>query len=125
MPIVRADETTTFNLPGLVFTSMAAPSRGSVQNSVWRVKLMPGTPGAEHSLDQEEIFVALGGKAVAVLDGVTFDVLPGDTLIVPARALFSLSNAGSEPFEAMAVAPAGVSATLATGAEPFRPPWTL
>ena len=30
MPIVRADETTTFNLPGLVFTSMAAPSRGSV-----------------------------------------------------------------------------------------------
>ncbi len=123
MPLIRNDEAPHFDLHGASFRGLAAPSRGSKETSVWRVSLPPGAPGAAHSVDREEIFVALAGRAVATLDGQKHGLGPGDTLIVPAGMTFSLENPGSEAFEALAVAPAGVRAKL-PGGEPFAPPWT-
>jgi mannose-6-phosphate isomerase-like protein (cupin superfamily) len=74
-------------------------------------------------LDREEIFVALSGRALATLEGKHHELCAGDTLIVPAGLTFSLANPGTEAFEALAVAPAGVRAQL-PGGEPFAPPWT-
>ena len=123
MPIVHAADAPSFELPGLAVTGLAAPSRGARESSVWRLRLAAGTPGLAHSLDREEIFVALAGSAVATLAGREIVVQAGDTLIVPAGETFSLGNPGTESFEAVAVAPVGVRARVA-GGDAFSPPWT-
>jgi mannose-6-phosphate isomerase-like protein (cupin superfamily) len=123
MPLVRAENAPEFSLPGLAVTGLASPSRGSRENSVWRLRLAPGAPGREHWVDREEIFVALHGRARVTLAGEELELDPGDVLIVPSGETFALANAGTEPFEAVAVAPVGARACLPEG-EPFAPPWT-
>ena len=87
MPVIPAAEAPTFRLPDApwtVFTGLASPSRGARETSVWRVALGPGTPPSTHSLDHEEVIVALTGQAVAQLGGDEYSVGPGDAIIVPA-----------------------------------------
>lgn len=123
MPIIRAENAPAFTLPSLTVRGLAAPSRGSRETSVWRISVAPGAAGVPHSLDREEIFVALAGSAVATLGEERFELRAGDTLIVPAGQLFALGTASSTAFEALAIAPVGVRATL-PGGEPFAPPWS-
>jgi mannose-6-phosphate isomerase-like protein (cupin superfamily) len=123
MPVIRGEHAPTFTLPGLAVTGLAAPSRGARESSVWRLRLDSGAPGALHSVDREEIFIALAGTAVATLSGELVELRAGDALIVPAGEPFSLGNPGPEPFDAIAVAPVGVLATMPHG-NPFAPPWT-
>src|SRR5215813_10558806 len=103
MPIIASSSAPQFALPGLTVTGLAAPSRGARETCVWRLALAANTPGTVHSVDREEIFVVLAGRATAEVDGDRFDLAPGDALIVPARQAFSLANPHPEPFEAIAV----------------------
>jgi mannose-6-phosphate isomerase-like protein (cupin superfamily) len=124
MSIVRADQAPQFQLPGVTFTGLAAPSRGSSENCVWRVSVAPGTAGTAHVLDREEIFVALSGHALASVGTEQWQVGPGDTLIVPAGQAFSLANNGADPFNAIALAPHGIQVRMVPDGAPFAPPWT-
>jgi quercetin dioxygenase-like cupin family protein len=112
----------TFSLPGLVVTGLAAPSRGAVETSVWRLVLAPGTPGVEHSVDREEVFVAVAGRALATVDGAEEPLTAGDALVVPAGQAFSIANPSAEPFEAVVALPVGGRAAM-PGEAPFVPPW--
>jgi len=123
MTIIRASSAPRFNLPGLDVTGLAAPSRGARETSVWRLTLAPGAPGALHSVDREEIFVALAGHATVVLGGVEHSFSAGDALVVAAGETFSRANHGDEPFEAIAALPVGGKAAM-PGGEAFLPPWT-
>ena len=123
MPIIRAAAAPTFDLHGISVIGLAAPSRGARESSVWRLRLPPGAPAVEHTVDREEIFVALAGRAVATVDGQSSEITVGDTLVVPPGHLFSLATPTGEAFEALAVAPVGVRATIPPG-PPFAPPWT-
>lgn len=123
MPVIRAEHAPKFALPGLSVTGLAAPSRGARETSVWRVRVEPGSPGAAHWVDREEIFVALSGRALVTLGGERIEISPGDTLVVPPGVEFGLASACAEGFEALCVAPAGVRACMPRG-EPFSPPWT-
>lgn len=123
MPIIRSSAAPQFTIPGHTVTGLAAPSRGARETCVWRLALAARTPGTVHTVDREEIFVVLTGRAVATLAGDTLDLAPGDALIVPAEQPFSLANPHPEPFEAIAVLPVGSLATMPAGA-PFAPPWT-
>jgi quercetin dioxygenase-like cupin family protein len=104
------------------FVGLAAPSRGATETSVWEVTLAPGAPAVEHSLDREEVLVAVAGRATATIDGVAHEVVAGDAIVVPAQRRFSLANPHAAPFTAVAVLPVGARATL-VGGEPFTPPW--
>lgn len=123
MPVIRSSAAPRYTVPGLTVTGLAAPSRGSRETCVWRLTLAANTPGTPHSVDREEIFVVLAGRALAVVDGDTVELAPGDALIVPAQRPFSLANPHAEPFEAIAVLPVGGRAAMPEGA-PFAPPWT-
>jgi mannose-6-phosphate isomerase-like protein (cupin superfamily) len=123
MPIIRSNENPAYSLPGLHVVGLAAPSRGARETAAWRLRLEPGVDGAAHSVDREEIFIALVGSAVATLGAESTTLRAGDTFIVPVGQVFSLSNPTSEPFEAIAMAPVGLRAKLADG-EAFAPPWT-
>lgn len=124
MPVIRAADAPHFEIPGLSVAGLASPSRGTTANSVWRITLAADTPSVPHSMDKEEIFVALSGSAVLTLNGEEHDVRPGDTIVVPANETFGLANRAAQPFVAIAIAGAGVQARV-TGGETFAPPWTL
>jgi mannose-6-phosphate isomerase-like protein (cupin superfamily) len=124
MSVVRAHQAPQFQLPGVTFTGLASPSRGSRENSVWRVSVAPGTAGTAHVLDREEIFVALSGHALATVGAEQWQVGPGDALIVPAGQTFSLANKGTESFDAIALAPRGMQVRMLSDGATFGPPWT-
>ena len=122
MPIVSGATAPHFTLPGVTFIGLAAPSRGSRENAVWKLMMEPGVTPLPHRLTREEIFVATGGSAIATIDGERHALIAGDSLVVPAGAEFSLHNAGDLPFEAVVVLPVGGQAMMGDEA-PFTPPW--
>src|SRR6476659_1411388 len=94
MPIIKASSAPRFDIHGISVTGLAAPSRGARETCVWHLVLQPGAPGAPHTVDHEEIFVVLSGRARATLGGETHELGAGDALIVPANELFSIEAAG-------------------------------
>jgi mannose-6-phosphate isomerase-like protein (cupin superfamily) len=122
MTILKSSSAPRFDLPGLHVTGLASPARGSRETSVWRLTLAAATAGARHSVDREELFVALAGRAVVELGDETLELAAGDTLVVPPNVQFALSNPHAEPFEAIAALPVGGRARM-PGGEPFVPPW--
>jgi mannose-6-phosphate isomerase-like protein (cupin superfamily) len=122
MPIIQGATAPQFTLPGVTFFGLAAPSRGSRENAVWRLVMTPGTPALPHRLTREEIFVATAGSAIATVSGERHALAAGDSVVVPAGVEFSLHNPGEIPFEAVVVLPVGGQAMVGDEA-PFTPPW--
>ncbi len=83
MTVLTAPETHTHDLGGTRFTSLATPSRGSAETSVWTVEIDAGVPATPHSLTREEVFVVLEGSADVVIDGVEAVAGRGDAIVVP------------------------------------------
>ena len=124
MPVVPCPLAPTHELGGARFTSLATPSRGSSDTSVWRVEIAPGTPGTPHQVTREEVFVVLGGRAEVRLGDTVSSAGPGDAIVVPAGVPFTLSSEGDETLRALCCLPVGGQGKLADG-EPFTPPWAL
>ena len=122
MPVVSAASAPTFAIPGVIFTGLAAPSRGARENAVWRLVMEPGTPANVHRLTREEILVAISGSARVSIAGVEAELMAGDAVIVPAYTDFAMFNPGAEPFAAVAVLPVGGQGIL-PGKPAFTPPW--
>ncbi|WP_327140494.1 cupin domain-containing protein [Nocardia sp. NBC_01327] len=122
MPLIKSADAPVFEGPLMTAVGLAAPSRGSTENSVWRFIMHPGNPGHAHSVSREEIFIALSGRARATIDGETRDFCAGDALVIPAHTVFHVSVPGDEPFEAVAILPVGAYAQ-APGGDRVSPPW--
>jgi quercetin dioxygenase-like cupin family protein len=122
MPVLRAPAEPTHDLGGTRFTSLATPSRGSTDTSVWIVEILPGIPAAPHSLTRQEVFVVLEGTASVQLAGQADQAAAGDVIVVPAETEFELANAGTGLLRLMCCLPAGGQARLPDGST-FTPPW--
>lgn len=122
MAVVPAPTVPTHELGGARFTSLATPTRGSTDTSVWLVDIAPGTPSTPHELTREEILVVLAGRAAVRIDGRPQEAGPGDAVVVPAGVPFALEPAGEEPLRALCCLPVGGQARL-PGQAPFTPPW--
>ncbi len=68
MPLIKSADAPTFEAPLMTAFGLAAPSRGSTENSVWRFVMHPGNPGHAHAVSREEIFVAVSGQASVTID---------------------------------------------------------
>ena len=123
MPVLTTPTAPTHQLEGTAFTSLATPSRGSTDTSVWTVEIAPGTPATPHRLTREEIFVVLAGNASVRLDRTTDTAAPGDAIVVPPDTDFALANAGDVPLRLLCCMPVGGRARLADGTV-ITPPWT-
>src|SRR3954447_14714389 len=84
MAVLPAPPAPTHELGGARFTSLATPSRGSTDTSVWLVEITPGTAPTPHRLTREEVFVVLAGRAHVQLDGDVSVAEAGDAIVVPA-----------------------------------------
>jgi mannose-6-phosphate isomerase-like protein (cupin superfamily) len=122
MAVIPAPATPTHELGGARFTSLATPSRGSTDTSVWMVDIAPGTEGVPHRLTREEVFVVLAGGAEVRLGDTVSHADVGDAIVVPPGVPFALAPAGEEALRAVCCLPVGGQGQLA-GGEPFTPPW--
>jgi mannose-6-phosphate isomerase-like protein (cupin superfamily) len=122
MPVIPAPPSFTHQHGPTRFTSLATPSRGSSENSVWRVEVAPGTPAVPHQLTREEVFVVLRGRAAVRIGDERSEARAGDSIVVPPHTPFELENAGDEPLEALCCLPVGGQARLDDGTR-FTPPW--
>ncbi|MBK5331647.1 MAG: cupin domain-containing protein [Ilumatobacteraceae bacterium] len=121
MSVIHAPATPTHDMGGTRFTSLATPSRGSSETSVWQVEIEPGTPATPHSLTREEVFVVLSGRASVRIGNTTAVAEIGDAIVVPPDTDFELSNDGDATLRLLCCFPVGGQATL-NGAS-FTPPW--
>lgn len=122
MPILPSPPTATHQLGGARFTSLATPSRGTAETSVWQVDIEPGNPPAPHTVTREEVFVVLDGTARVELDGLAGTAHAGDAIVVPAGVPFALSNGGVANLRLLCCLPVGGQARMGDG-EPFTPLW--
>ena len=121
MPVLTPPATPTHDLGGARFTSLATPSRGATDTSVWKVEILPGTPATPHSLTREEVFVVLEGAASVRIADSESQAATGDAIVVPADAEFELANAGAGPLRLLCCLPVGGEAVTSEGR--FTPPW--
>ena len=121
MAVIRAPESFTHELPHARFQSLATPTRGSRETSVWRVQLTPSLTTAPHSLTREEIFVVLSGSVRVVLAGESEVARAGDAIVVPAETEVVLACEGDSA-EVLCCLPVGGQARL-EGGPLFTPPW--
>src|SRR6478609_9417058 len=105
MAVIPAPATPTHRLGGASFTSLATPSRGSTDTSVWQVEIQPGTPATPHRLTREEVFVILSGSALVRIDGQSATAKPGDAVVVLAAVDFEIAAAGTVPLRALCCLP--------------------
>jgi len=124
MAVVPAPAAPTHELGGARFTSLATPSRGSTDTSVWLVDIAPGTAGVPHRLTREEVFVVLSGRAEVRLGDTVSSAEAGDAIVVPPDVPFALAPIGNDALRAVCCLPVGGQGMLADG-EPFTPPWAL
>jgi len=122
MPVIAAPATYTHKLPGTRFTSLATPSRGSIDLSIWQVEIAPGTAATPHEVTREEVFVVLAGRAEVSLGGERHEAGAGDVIVVPPDVPFAIENAGDVPLKALCCLPVGGQARLADG-NAFTPSW--
>jgi len=121
VPIIERNAQRHHEPHGARFHTLASPSLGAEETSVWRVHLEADTPGLPHRVTREEIFVVVSGSATASLDGTAHPLSAGSTLILPAGVELSLET-GAEALEAIVCLPVGGQGVVGDG-EPFTPPW--
>jgi mannose-6-phosphate isomerase-like protein (cupin superfamily) len=119
-----ADQAPRFQLPGLEFTGLASPSRGSSDVCTWRLTLEPGLTSPEaHTLDRDEVFMVVEG-AIRLAPGGD-RVAAGDVAVVPAGTPIQIANVGEGRAEVVVAIASGFTATAADGSEIGTPPWAL
>lgn len=121
MPILHAPAAPTHDLGDARFTSLATPSRGSRETSVWRVAMEPGVPGTPHSVTREEVFVVLHGRALVDIGDERGVAELGDAIVVPADTEFRIANAGVDLLELVCCFPVGGQARV--DGSTITPPW--
>jgi len=123
MPITRADDARSWQLPGTTFTTMVSPSRGQSHDlSVWRLSMAAGTAPTRHSVTRTEVFAVIGGCGqIAIGDEAPAAVGVGDAIVIPPDTPFELST-GTEQLDAIVCLPAGGQAAM-PGTAPFTPEW--
>jgi quercetin dioxygenase-like cupin family protein len=123
MPVIAAPPTPTHDIGTARFTSLATPSLGTTETSVWSVEIAPNAPATPHALTREEIFVVMAGTASVTIDGVTSTARVGDAIVVPAMTPFELSNATDSELRLLCCMPVGGQGIIGDD-DPFTPPWT-
>ena len=122
MTVIREAEAPRFEVPGVRFAGLAAPSRGSADVCTWRITVEPRFVSDQpHALDRDEIFMVTGGALRVTEDGELLG--PGDAAVVPAGKPIFVTNPGDEPAHAYVAIAAGFTATMADGASLGTPPW--
>jgi mannose-6-phosphate isomerase-like protein (cupin superfamily) len=105
MTLTTATDAARHETPNAVMRTLAAPSTGTAELSVWEVRMRAGQRGPVHTADREQVWLVLTGRLQARV-GTARSVADGaDTLV----------RADEE--DMLVVADAGDTLVVAAGAE--------
>ncbi|REE96970.1 cupin domain-containing protein [Thermomonospora umbrina] len=123
--LIRRSDRRRSETPNAVMTTFASPSQGGAGHAMWRVDMAPGARGPLHSFDAEQIWAVVEGGATVELDGASFAVEPGDTVVLPAGTTRRINADTDHGFAAIVSAPAGAEARVDGSPDTVVPPWTI
>jgi quercetin dioxygenase-like cupin family protein len=95
---------------------LAAPSRGSVELSSWRVRLAAGVTGPEHAIDREQVWMLVDGALEFTVDGSATVVGPGEAAVLPADVMRQVRSVDG-PAEVLVCMRVGGTAVVPGGTE--------
>ena len=122
MYVIEAANAPRFELPGIEFTGLASPSRGSSEVCTWRLSIAAGLQSdAAHTVDRDEVFMVVAGAVQISPGGQTLRA--GDAVVVPAGQPIQIVNPGDERAEVYVAIRAGFTPTMADGTAVATPPW--
>ena len=121
MPILRSDDAPEYDMNGIRVRGLAAPSRGALETTTYRVELAPGQTFPEHTHDHEEVFHVLSGRMTISIAGEETALEAGDTVMIPPDVLH-FPSAPDDAATLLAVMPAGTRLIRADG-ERLEPAW--
>ncbi|GAA0941024.1 cupin domain-containing protein [Nonomuraea longicatena] len=122
MTLVRNADTRDTETPNAVMTTLASPTVGGAERSLWRVEAEPQAEGPQHAFDVEQIWTWLDGAATVELGDESLVVTRGDTVIMPAGVLRRIL-AGDRGYTAVVTASPEARAFGADGREYGVPAW--
>jgi quercetin dioxygenase-like cupin family protein len=106
--------------PNAVMRTLAAPSLGSTELSVWEVSMKAGQRGPEHEADREQIWTVLEGAFDVQVAGVPHSLQEGSALRIAPKVVRQIT--ATTRARALVASVAGCSVTPVGEAE--RPlPW--
>lgn len=123
MTLITRGQARRTETPNAVMTTLASPTLGGAERSLWRVDMAPGQAGPPHRIDAEQIWTALSGAATVELDDAVRVLVPGDTIIIPAHQPRRILADPAAGFAAIVTAAPQARATLADGTDRGIPAW--
>ena len=122
MPIERAEEHPNFELGGNTITSFAAPSRGAHEAALFRIVVPPGGGLPAHHHDHLDVFAVESGEGTFHIDGESFQLAIGDSVVVPTGAVHFL-EAGDDGVTIVVTMLARTKLVRADDGSVLVPPW--
>jgi quercetin dioxygenase-like cupin family protein len=80
--------------PNAVMRTLAAPSLGACELSVWEVAMRAGQRGPAHAVDREQVWTVLDGELRVEAGGEALTVGAGDALRLAAGVLRQIAAIG-------------------------------
>ena len=123
MPHLTSESAHSYQLQGITFHSFVASQVGARQLAAWKADFPPNTPGAAHTMTEEEILHVLTGILDVEVDDERFVAHAGDAILVPAGTRFRISNSTPEPSQAWVTTSLGMTAIMHGSEQQVVPPW--
>ena len=125
MFVTRHVESRRTETPAAVMTTLASPTQGASEHSLWRVDMQPGQSGPPHVISAEQIWTVLAGSLGVEVGGQELTLGPGDTLVIPGGELRRFGTGPDGGFAAIVAGPADSRAALADGSDKGVPGWIV
>jgi quercetin dioxygenase-like cupin family protein len=125
MHIVKSDQTRETSTPNATMRTFASPALAGASLAMWKVTMVPGQRGPEHTFDTEQVWTVIRGRAQAVTGEAAEILLAGDTAVFPAGQPRQVVCVGAEPFEAIVACAAGARASTPADGDRGTPPWIV
>jgi quercetin dioxygenase-like cupin family protein len=84
MTLTTAADAARHETPNAIMRTLAAPSTGAAELSVWEVQMRAGQQGPVHAVDREQVWLVVAGALRARIAAETSVAETGDTLVVAA-----------------------------------------
>jgi quercetin dioxygenase-like cupin family protein len=123
MTLIHRTQARRTETPNAVMTTLASPTVGGAERSLWRVDMAPGQSGPPHRFDAEQIWTALSGAATVEVADVSHAVEAGDTIVIPAHLPRRILADRAAGFSAIVTAGPQARAAMADGTDRGIPAW--
>jgi quercetin dioxygenase-like cupin family protein len=125
MRLIRNDQTRETSTPNATMHTFASPELTATGLSMWRVTMVPGQRGPQHSFDTEQVWTVIDGRMEASSAGSRHELGPGDAVAFPPGELRQIACAGGQPLSAIVACAAGARASTPDDGDRGTPPWIL